>query len=206
MTKPPSLSDIEEAKIETAPPASADTLSLIEQARADEAALTLDSGEASIVKVIRPPKSRFFRAHPEHMYPCGIIDHETTDGIRTPYLLLPKLFPEFQGDYAPKRLFLCVAEGGGFHFWPVSANESSWSKSALAVIRLARDEWIRAVPDRGANEYGIIRSAAERPEPSWPDKTLTELVGMAFPADQIITGMDHPIARTLKGYAPNGVA
>ena len=206
MTNTPNLSVIEEARIETAPPASTDTLALIEKARADEAALSMDAGEASIVKVIRPPKSRFFRAHPEHMFPCGIIDHEASDGNRTPYLLMPNLFTEFQGDYVPKRLFLCVAEGGGFHWWPVSANESSWSRSALAVIRLAQSEWIRAVPDRGANEYAIIRSVAERPEPSWPDKTLIELVGMAFPAEQIIDSMEHPIARTLKGYNPHGSA
>ena len=56
---------IVEAKIESAAPASADPLALIEKARADEAALNLDIGEAAIVKVIRPPKSRFDRSHPK---------------------------------------------------------------------------------------------------------------------------------------------
>jgi len=48
--------------------------------------------------------------------------------------------------------------------------------------------------------YRIYRAEGELSDPVWPDRTLSELLEIAF-RDRIISTEDHPVIRRLRGLA-----
>jgi hypothetical protein len=51
--------------------------------------------------------------------------------------------------------------------------------------------------DLGA--YGMFKARGDLGEPEWPDKSLSELLRLAFKGDRLIDSLNHPVLRELAG-------
>ena len=47
--------------------------------------------------------------------------------------------------------------------------------------------------------YTIYRALGDIPQPKWPDKTLQEMITLAFGGGRLIDTPDHPVIRRLNG-------
>ena len=51
--------------------------------------------------------------------------------------------------------------------------------------------------DLGA--YEMFKARGDLGEPEWPDKSLSELLRLAFKGDRLIDSLNHPVLRELAG-------
>jgi hypothetical protein len=54
--------------------------------------------------------------------------------------------------------------------------------------------------DLSLGAYRIHQAEGVLPDPVWPQKTLAELLKIAF-GDHVITSADHPVIRKLRGIS-----
>ena len=52
--------------------------------------------------------------------------------------------------------------------------------------------------DMQLRAYRIFKAEGQLSDPIWPDKSLQELLELAF-KDRVIDNMDHPVVRRLRG-------
>jgi hypothetical protein len=57
---------------------------------------------------------------------------------------------------------------------------------------------VKVQSDRGLSGYRVFVAEGHIPEPKWPDKTIEELLEVAF-RDRVVKSMDHPIVRKYLG-------
>ncbi|QGY03620.1 hypothetical protein MMSR116_18290 [Methylobacterium mesophilicum SR1.6/6] len=102
------------------------------------------------------------------------------------------------------QLTPCITRENNVIIWPIGipdpgGKRNGWIDSAHAAARHAQGNWIRLKSDQQLGVYNIITAPAERSNPVWPDKTLNELLEIAF-AGRVIDNEDHTIVRRLKGF------
>ena len=68
--------------------------------------------------------------------------------------------------------------------------------SAWAAYERAKEHWVQM--SAGDDHYVVFDAEGELPDPVWPDKTLNDLLKVAF-KDRIIGHDDVPIMRRLRG-------
>lgn len=66
-----------------------------------------------------------------------------------------------------------------------------WCVSRNAALRVAEGRWVRLVPNLRKASYEVFAST-EVGEPSWPEESMEELVGLAF-AGRVIDDASHPL-------------
>jgi hypothetical protein len=101
------------------------------------------------------------------------------------------------------RLFTCISKRGTVFLWPaklpVEANSGRrYSETALKIAEQAKTVWVRMWGDRNLGAYAMVRARGHLEEPKWPDKTLRDLLSVAFES-RIIDRPDHPLIRELNG-------
>ena len=69
---------------------------------------------------------------------------------------------------------------------------------SLRAMELAKTQWISIRSDQINRCYEAILAGADLPEPVWPDKSLPELLRLAY-ARKIIDRADHPKIQDLQG-------
>jgi hypothetical protein len=153
------------------------------------------------VPVRKPAKHQFVRVHPGEDYrlEVGII---AIDGDDT-YLVHPAVVGAVPELVKPVRLHLYVTRHGAPALWPVKlpgedGKTNPWYASAAEAAEVAIKKWIRLVPNREVGAYDVIVAESIPTEPTWPDKSMEELVSKAF-ADKFIEDEDHPLLRELLG-------
>jgi hypothetical protein len=70
--------------------------------------------------------------------------------------------------------------------------------TAHEAMRLAREHWMRLMPDMGLGAYRIFRAEGQLSDPIWPDKPFETLLEIAFKGC-VIDSPDHPVMRRLRG-------
>ena len=155
------------------------------------------------VPVKRPPKHQFFRVRPDTEYRL-----ETTivelDGDET-YLLHPDVAALFPDLARPVRLHLYVTRALAIGLWPVKlptedGKSNPWHQSAAEAATIAMERWIRLVANRDMGCYDVIAAEGMISEPTWPDKSMHELVNKAF-AQRYVDNEDHPLVKELLGLS-----
>ena len=63
----------------------------------------------------------------------------------------------------------------------------------------AEQTWIRLTSNRATESYEPLKAKGEIPEPVWPDKTLEEILEIAFGDAHIIEDRNHPALQRLWG-------
>jgi hypothetical protein len=174
-------------------------------------ALRIDNSSAALLKtetrqhaipVGKPLAESWVRVHPDPDSSFDTYLLQLKDGPdRGEYQVSADLLPLLAGEKAlkPMRLMLAIDRQGDLRIWPLrlpvdGGREDLWMSSALEVAELAKERWVRVVS--GANGYKSQTTAAELPEPAWPNRTFDELLDQAF-AKKRISSMQDPILRRL---------
>lgn len=155
------------------------------------------------LKVRKPNKQEYFRVYagPEYRLVCAILEMKED---REFYLVRPEVLEFLAEDVRHVELCLCQNRQGPLFLWPVpmpgpDGRSNSWHQSAREAASLAEDGWIRMVAVMADGGYAIYRATGNIPEPEWPDKTMAELLKLAFKDGKLIDSAEHPIVQQLNG-------
>jgi hypothetical protein len=155
------------------------------------------------IPVRKPSKQEFFRVNtnPEFRLPCAILELKVE---REFYLVTPNALHILAEDVRQVELLLCVNRQNGLFFWPLpmpnpDGRTLSWHESARDAAKVAEDSWIRMVANMSEGIYLIFRASAPIPDPSWPEKSMQELLELAFKDGKLVDSKDHPVVQQLYG-------
>jgi hypothetical protein len=155
------------------------------------------------IAVRKPNKQEFFRVNtdPEYSFQCGILELKDE---REHYLVTPNMIPEMAEDVRVVELTLCTSRQGVPFLWPIPMPDETgrlnpWHQSAREASEFARKKWIRMIADMSAGSYSLHEASAKIPDPEWPDKTMRELIEIAFKNGRLIDSPDHPVIVQLRG-------
>jgi hypothetical protein len=163
----------------------------------------------SAVSVRKPGKFEFVRTHATLQFTAATIQFE---GERQTYLVTPAMLRfgisrqtgATLGTYAKQVLLVfSMSSTGAAFFWPISLAESggAWVTSARRAAIQARDHWTNVVANMKRSEYEVRSAEGHIDEPVWPDKTLNELLALAFD-NLVIDSPDHAAIQRLRGITP----
>ena len=154
--------------------------------------------------VRKPSKQEFFRTPPDFEYrmPAAILELKEEDET---YLLTPAVAAAVPLECRTVELRLCVARSGNLFMWPVpmptpGGRENAWHTTARAAAIQAETKWIRLVANTAGGYYDIMVAPAGLADPVWPDKSLQELLKIAFGGGRLIDSTDHAVIQRLLGY------
>ncbi len=71
----------------------------------------------------------------------------------------------------------------------------------MEIARRAMTAWIRVTPSMPMGCYVATVAKATWPEPKWPDLTMNEMLRRAVGDEGVITSVDHPAIKALRGEA-----
>jgi hypothetical protein len=161
------------------------------------------------VSVDRPANNCYFRVNsdPNMMLDDATILRDTEGTKRTTYYVVPSM--RAHPILAPRIKQVTIAlistwPSGAVMLWPVPILGEdrplpSW-KSQRAAFELAQHQWVQIVWAMERGDYQVETAEGINKEPQWPDKSLSELLKIAF-ADKVIDNEDHPYVRQLRGIA-----
>lgn len=158
--------------------------------------------EVTTIPARKPNSQQFFRIHPTEEVTVNVINWEE-DG--TLYLVRKDALPYLFGLTKVVKLYLGMLYTGNPFLYPVQqpderGNWNQWHRSQSKIVLQAKEQWVRAQPERSINGYVAYIAEGKLPDPEWPDKTMPEILSTAF-ADAIINDADHPIVKSVKGMA-----
>ncbi len=152
----------------------------------------------------KPNRQEFIRvrASEEWRLETGVFEDRVNREI---YLVQRDLWAELTGEVYPVCLFLAVNRQGDVFLWPVKlpgsdGRSNAWNDSALAAARLAEAKWVRVAANMPGGMYDTFEAAGELSEPTWPEKSFSEILKLCF-KDRFIRAADHPAVRALRGMA-----
>jgi hypothetical protein len=163
----------------------------------------------NVVKVGRPKnKSVFLRVHRGEEYQVPklalIEDKDGTD--RDMYVVPQELVPLVQEHVKFVALYLAVDRNEIPYLIPVAlqgAEDTKWNvwfQSLDTALRTAMDHWTKIVANMQAGYYDAFIAEDDQhiAPPVWPDKSMDELLEIAF-RQHFIDDLDHPVLRKLRG-------
>jgi hypothetical protein len=178
----------------------------------DPDAIRLDPGDelVGIHRVIasvaarKPKRQEFIRVRPEPEFRVDAALLTLEEDGET-YLVPPNLRPELADELKRVTLYTTTNRAGGLFLWPVplpdgAGKRNSWAESSRRGAELAMKHWTRLSSNRPAGQYDLAIAPATLPEPEWPDLPFKEILRLAF-QDAMITSVDHPAVRRLRGLA-----
>jgi len=156
----------------------------------------------TMVPVRKPNRQEFVRVRPEEEYQfsTGVIELKEE---RETYLVDTALWPVLPGEIVPKILLTTINKQGVLTLWPISlpgedGRTNNWNQSAMEAAQMANSKWIRVASNMSMGGYDTFVATGDLPEPEWPDKSMQEIMDIAF-KDRYITTEDHPVIRRLRG-------
>lgn len=154
----------------------------------------------------RPGRTEFFRVHPDKEYSVDWYVIERNDELdRETYWVSLDFRAELLDELRPVRIFTCINKRGTVFLWPAKLPTPenrlgrSWADSALEIAEYAKGTWVKMVGKRDLNAYEMFKARGDLGEPDWPDKSLSELLRIAFKGDRLIDSPNHPVLRELAG-------
>ena len=154
------------------------------------------------IPVRKPGNQTYIRVRPgeEWQLPSFILQLKE-DGEC--YFVMPELYAELAQEAKPKVLYTYVTRDGNVGLWPVNlpgddGRLDSWSQSAHSAAAIGQRSWVRLVANRTVGAYDVMEAANLADEPVWPGLSFKEILALAF-RDRLITSVDHPIVRRLRG-------
>jgi hypothetical protein len=156
------------------------------------------------VPVRKPSPQDFVRVHPSPEYRDNFPIVELKDG-REEYIVTAGLVPELNGEFVTKTLFLAINRQGTLFFWPVrlpapDGKMLDWWRTSREAAELAMKKWVRVKANMNLGAYDIYEAQSTMSEPGWPEQGFWDLIKIAF-RDHLITAIDHPVIKRLRGQA-----
>lgn len=154
------------------------------------------------VLVRKPNRQEFIRTHPdpEMWMEAAILEFKQD---RQSFIVSPELAPYLPGEAVAKLLVPAITNHGALFLWPIKLPDEQgrldeWNSVAQEAAQRAQTRWLRVMANIGAGTYDVLEAAGNFPDPVWPEKSLQELLEIAFKA-RVIDDMDHPVLRRLRG-------
>jgi hypothetical protein len=160
------------------------------------------SGEGKIqtkLEVRTPNKKAWYRAHrdAEFQIPVDllVIEGGRDEGV---WLLEPDVeFPEELSQHTvPALLTRCITSDGTEFLFLAKQTEKSPRSSTRRLIAEAREKWIQSSWNGNSKSYDFRYASQLRREPVWPEKTIDELLELAFDG-YIINHSAHEVVNRL---------
>jgi hypothetical protein len=158
------------------------------------------------VRVGRPDRERFFRAHPDPTYQQEVLLYRHRETRDVYYLIDPPVAHLVAAESAPYLVVTALELRGDVFLWPIKlprpdGRTDEWSQSAVHAATLAETQWIRLVAPPGGRSYEARQAAIpeQLPAPVWPEAlTFAELFKLGF-REHFIDRPEHPIIHALQG-------
>lgn len=162
--------------------------------------------EVTHIKTGKPPRSSFFRSHPDSRYTldCFMLEDDL-NGMRETYLVMPNVAEAIIEEVKAKRIKLCVTRQGVPFLWEIVrplddgfARRNLWHETALKAADISETKWTRVVANMSEGAY-TIHTSESADEPDWPELTMQELLELGYGEDRTIRDTNHPLIRRLLG-------
>lgn len=191
----------------------ASTLAVAPQSRnifedLDSLRLSPESAASSVREVMthvpirKPGRSEFVRVHPDPAMTLTTSVYMDKEERET-FFVFPGMRDALVGEMRPALLLLGITRQGVIFIWPLAlpldgGRPSPWYETARQGAELAKAHWVRVAADMSLGAYRLYQAEADLSEPTWPTKSLSELLTVAF-KDRVIDRGDHPVVRKLRG-------
>jgi hypothetical protein len=156
------------------------------------------------IPVRKPGKQTFFRVHsdPANREVFPIIDLKDD---REEYIVIRPLVPELATEIVHKQLCLAITRQGTVFFLPLrlpgpDGKDMEWWRSLREHAERAQTRWLRVVPNHDLGAYEAMQAGGNLGDPEWPNLDYWSLIRIAF-KECLITSLDHPVVRRLRGLA-----
>jgi hypothetical protein len=156
------------------------------------------------VSVRKPTINEFVRVNPNPA--MSLAASIFVDPERETYLVAPGARNVLVAGVKAMLLLATVNQRGLFFLWPVALGDGSgrrnaWHETAREASELAKREWVKLVSDMPGGCYRVYRAKGALPNPVFPEKSLEELLRIAF-RGRIIDSETHPVVRQALGLIP----
>jgi hypothetical protein len=153
--------------------------------------------------VRKPNKQEFVRVHPDANYSlCANILELKQEGET--YLVMPGVAEALPGETKRVMLRLTVNRQGSVSFWPVpepqlDGRDNHWNVSARSAAKRAEEAWVRIIANMSQGSYDLFVAPGDLADPAWPNKSLRDILEVAFGESFIIRDVAHPVIKRLMG-------
>jgi hypothetical protein len=156
------------------------------------------------VSVRRPNNNEFVRVNPDPA--MSLATSIFVDLERETYFVAPSARSVLVAGVKAMLLVPAVNQRGLFFIWPSALGDGSgrrnaWHETAREAMELAKREWVKLVSDMAGGCYRVYRAKGELQKPVFPEKSLEELLRIAF-RGRVIDSEDHPVVRQALGLIP----
>jgi hypothetical protein len=168
----------------------------------------MDAGvclQLTSVSVRRPKRQEWIRVHPDSEY-CVDVALIKMDDDGAFYLVHPNVLPVIEHETVGYTIYATVNKSNIPFLWPVSRpreadrRPNEWVRSAHVAAAQARTQWVRVASNNERGAYDIYNTQAQLSDPVWPEKTIIELLKLAFQTTgRYIETLDHPVVKLLQG-------
>ena len=158
-------------------------------------------GDVGVIKdlitcpVRKPNRQEFVRTHPGEGY--KLLAHILVlKQENETYLVMPAVAAALPGETNLVTLRLAVSRQGAVFLWPVpeprlDGRENAWHASARAAAARAETDWVKIVANMAQGSYDLYVASGALGSPVWPDKSLRDILAIAFGENFIIRS--HPV-------------
>jgi hypothetical protein len=155
--------------------------------------------QQTVVPVRTPDRQWWFRCHrdPAMCVPVDLLIIRSGADEGT-YFLDPEIeFPDELDQYiVPALLTRSITHDGVEFFFLAKQSDKSPKQSTRRCVNEARNSWIQMKWNPTTKAYDFQYARQLRREPDWSDKSLDELLEMAF-GDNFINRVDHEVVNRL---------
>jgi hypothetical protein len=168
-------------------------------------------GEVGVIKelttcpVRKPNKQEFVRVHPGEKYKlrASILELKQEKEF---YLVMPGVAAALPGETTLVTLRLTVSRQEAVFLWPIpelrlDGRENAWNPSRRAAAAKAETDWVKVVSNMAQGAYDLFVAPGALGSPVWPDKSMRDILSIAFGENFIIRDAGHPIIKRLMGLA-----
>jgi len=148
---------------------------------------------------VMTPKHTLMSIHPENRVQATVINHDNQW-----YLLAGHIASECKGNIkklATAMLYQGLTSQGGSFILPVTepwpGYPSSWEESLKDIVEDAKTEWVKLEKDDDLKLYNIYKTQSWTQAPAWPKDDFETLLAKAFPGENYITDIEHPVLEAL---------
>ena len=170
------------------------------------------SGEGKVqtkLEVRTPNKKWWYRAHRDADFQLPVellvIEGGRDEGV---WLLEPdvEFSDELSEHIVPALLTRCITSDGTEFLFLAKQTEKSPRSSTRRLVSEAREKWIQSSWNGNSKSYDFRYASQLRREPTWPDKTMDQLLEIAFDGFIINNSRHEVINRLLWPDDEDGVS
>jgi hypothetical protein len=156
------------------------------------------------VSVRKPSINEFVRVNPDPA--MSLATSIFVDPEREVYFVAPAARNVLVAGVKAMLLVPAVNQRGLFFIWPIALGDGSgrrnaWHETQREAMELAKREWVKLVSDMAGGCWRIYKAKGALPNPVFPEKSLEELLRLAF-RGRVIDNENHPVVKQALGLIP----